>query len=121
MKRNLYLILALLFVGSMQLSAQQMVVVAGESSNTHWEYPYDDAKITFSDGQMLFHLKGKVTNTYNIKDIERIYFFVYDAAVDAMPTAETMSYSSHKEEVSNNITAETINTKFANPRGNPIY
>ena len=112
MRRNLYLILALLFVGSMQLSAQQMVVVAGESSNTHWEYPYDDAKITFSDGQMLFHLKGKVTNTYNIKDIERIYFFVYDAAVDAMPTAETMSYSSHKEEVSINANPGTLVTIY---------
>ena len=84
MKRNLYLLFALLLAGTLNMSAQQMVVVAGESSNTHWEYPYDDAKITFSDGQMLFHLKGKVTNTYNIKDIERIYFFVYDAVGSAL-------------------------------------
>ena len=39
-------------------------------------------------------------------------FFVYDAAVDAMPTAKTMSYSSHKEEVSINANPGTLVTIY---------
>ena len=102
MKRNLYLILALLFAGSMQMRAQQMVVVTGEGETTHTEYPYEKANITFSNGQMLFHFDGKVAKTYNIKDIEKIYFYVDDATVDAMPSPDAVSYSSHREELTIN-------------------
>ena len=102
MKRNIYLILALLFAGSMQLRAQQMVVVTGAGETTHTEYPYEKAKITFSNGQMLFHFDGKVAKTYNIKDIGKIYFYVENAAVDAMSSPDEVSYSSHHEELTVN-------------------
>ena len=44
MKRNLYLILALLFVGSMQLSAQQMAVAFNNGGELMLEEDYDYTK-----------------------------------------------------------------------------
>lgn len=106
MKRNIYLILALLFMGAVQVRAQQMAVVTAEGTTEHAAYPYEKAKITFSNGQMLFHYDGKVTNTYNIKDIKQIFFYV-TGAVDSMPNANTITYSSLKEELNINTAPGT--------------
>ena len=112
MKRNIYLILALLFMGVVQVRAQQMAVVTLEGTTEHAEYPYEKAKITFSDGQMLFHYDGKVTNTYNIKDIKQIFFYI-TGAVDSMPNANAITYSSLREELNVNAAPGTAITIYS--------
>lgn len=101
MKRNLYLILALLFVGSMQLSAQQMAVAFNNGGELMLEedYDYTKCKITFSNGEMLFQVNEKVIETIEIKDISRIYFYDVDASVDAMQGDEPATYSAAREEL----------------------
>ena len=49
MKRNLYLILALLLLGVVQVRAQQIAVVTADKTTEYGHYPYDNAKITFSN------------------------------------------------------------------------
>lgn len=99
MKRNLYLILALLFVDSMQLSAQQMAVAFNNGGELMLEEDYTKCKITFSNGEMLFHVNEKVIETIEIKDISRIYFYDVDASVDAMQGDEPATYSVAREEL----------------------
>ena len=55
MKRNLYLILALLLLGVVQVRAQQIAVVTADKTTEYAQWPYESAKITFTNGQMLFH------------------------------------------------------------------
>ncbi len=99
MKRNLYLILALLFVGSMQLSAQQMAVAFNNGGELMLEEDYTKCKITFSNGEMLFQVNEKVIETIEIKDISRIYFYEVNASVDAMQGDELATYSVAREEL----------------------
>ena len=99
MKRNLYLILALLFVDSMQLSAQQMAVAFNNGGELMLEEDYTKCKITFSNGEMLFQVNEKVIETIEIKDISRIYFYDVDASVDAMQGDEPATYSAAREEL----------------------
>lgn len=99
MKRNLYLILALLFVGSMQLSAQQMAVAFNNGGELMLEEDYTKCKITFSNGEMLFLVNEKVIETIEIKDISRIYFYGVDGSVDAMQGDEPATYSVARDEL----------------------
>ncbi len=103
MKRNLHLILALLFMGTMQVSAQQMAVVTSEGTTEYTHRPYTSGKITFADGKMLFHYDGKVIGTHNIKDISRIYFFE-TRGIDAVQDKQPITYSPTAEELHINAT-----------------
>ena len=101
MKRNLYLILALLLLGVVQVRAQQIAVVTADKTTEYGHYPYDNAKITFSNGQMLFHYDGNVVGTFNIKDVEKLFFYI-TGSVDEIQKNKVVSYSSDCEELSVN-------------------
>lgn len=101
MKRNLYLILALLLLGVAQVRAQQIAVVTTDKTTEYGHYPYDNAKITFSNGQMLFHYDGNVVGTFNIKDVEKLFFYI-TGSVDEIQKNKVVSYSSDCEELSVN-------------------
>lgn len=101
MKRNLYLILALLLLGVVQVRAQQIAVVATDKTTEYGHYPYDNAKITFSNGQMLFHYDGNVVGTFNIKDVEKLFFYL-TGSMDEIQKNKVVSYSSDCEELSVN-------------------
>ncbi len=101
MKRNLYLILALLLLGVVQVRAQQIAVVATDKTTEYGHYPYDNAKITFSNGQMLFHYDGNVVGTFNIKDVEKLFFYL-TGSMDEIQKNKVVTYSSDCEELSVN-------------------
>lgn len=115
MKRNLYLILALLFMGAVQVSAQQMAVALGNGDEVTFDEDIATAKITFSNGQMLFHVGNTVKETINIKDIDRLFFYGVQGSVDAMPNAQIAIYSAASEELTVNAQAgTTVNVYHAN-------
>ena len=101
MKRSLNLILALLLLGVVQVRAQQIAVVTADKTTEYGHYPYDNAKITFSNGQMLFHYDGNVVGTFNIKDVEKLFFYI-TGSVDKIQKNKVVSYSSDCEELSVN-------------------
>ena len=98
MKRNLYLILALLFMGTMQMSAQQMAVLLGDGGEVKFDEDITTSKITFSNGQMLFHVGNTVKSTISIKNVSRMFFYGVQS-VDAMPSDEVATYSAAREEL----------------------
>lgn len=99
MKRPVYLFLAILFASAMPLRAQQMAVALSDGNELKFEENYTSCKITFSDGQMLFHVDGAVKNTIGVKDINRIYFYSVDANVDELLGKEVVAYSAATEEL----------------------
>ena len=101
MKRNLYLILALLLLEVAQVRAQQIAVVTTDKTTEYGYYPYDNAKITFSNGQMLFHYDGNVVGTFNIKDVEKLFFYL-TGSMDEIQKNKVVAYSSDCEELSVN-------------------
>ena len=101
MKRNFYLFFVLLLLGVVQARAQQIAVVTADKTTEYGHYPYDNAKITFSNGQMLFHYDGNVVGTFNIKDVEKLFFYI-TGSVDKIQTNKVVSYSSDCEELSVN-------------------
>lgn len=101
MKRNFYLFFVLLLLGVVQARAQQIAVVTADKTTEYGYYPYDNAKITFSNGQMLFHYDGNVVGTFNIKDVEKLFFYI-TGSVDKIQKNKVVSYSSDCEELSVN-------------------
>lgn len=101
MKRNFYLFFVLLLLGVVQVRAQQIAVVTADKTTEYGHYPYDNAKITFSNGQMLFHYDGNVVGTFNIKDVEKLFFYI-TGSVDKIQKNKVVSYSSDCEELSVN-------------------
>lgn len=102
MKRNLYIVFTLLFAATTQMSAQQMAVSLTTGEAISFEYDPSACKITFSGGQMLFHANGEVKNSYNIKEIQRIFFYGGAGNVDTMPHEQVITYSSATEELNIN-------------------
>lgn len=102
MKRNLYLIFALLFAATTQMSAQQMTVSLTTGGDISFEHNPSACKITFSGGQMLFHVNGEVKDSYSIKDIQRIFFYGVQGNVDDTPHKQAITYSSVTEELNIN-------------------
>ena len=98
MKRNIYLLLALLFAGSLQLKAQKMVVAFNNSTEVFLDEDITTSKITFSGGKMLFYVNGAVKNTFEIKDIKRIYTFRY-SSVEALDMPHKMAYLSATQQL----------------------
>lgn len=113
MKRNLYLILALLFMGTMQMSAQQMAVLLGDGGEVQFEEDITTSKITFSNGQMLFHVGNTVKSTISIKNVSRMFFYGVQS-VDAMPSDEVATYSAARQELTVNAKpGATVNVYHA--------
>lgn len=98
MKRNLCLALALLLVGAVQVKAQQIAVVTDKGTTEFSKWPYELAKITFSNGQALFHYDNQVVNVFDIKDINKIVFYT-TSDVAVTPDTEPIAYSSLTEEL----------------------
>lgn len=119
MKRNLYLILALLLLGVVQVRAQQIAVVTTDKTTEYGHYPYDNAKITFSNGQMLFHYDGNVVGTFNIKDVEKLFFYI-TGSVDKIQKNKVVSYSSDCEELSVNSPVGTSVVVVYHVNGNRV-
>ena len=98
MKQHIYFILLLVLMCTVQVKAQQMAVVTADGTTEFSHHPYTSAKITFTNGQLLFHYNGEVTGTYKIKDINRIYFYETNA-IDAVGNSRMIEYSSATEEL----------------------
>ena len=98
MKRA-YIFLAILLASVVQMRAQQLAVAFNDGGEVKFEENYTSCKITFSNGQMLFHVDGAVKNTIGIKDISRIYFYGVDAHVDEMQNKDIVKYSAVTEEL----------------------
>lgn len=114
MKRNLYLLLALFFMGTMQMSAQQMAVLLGDGGEVQFEEDITTSKITFANGQMLFHVGNTVKSTISIKDVSRIYFYGILGSVDAMAGEEVATYSAARQELTVNAKpGATVNVYHA--------
>ena len=108
MRQNLYLILALLLMGTVQVNAQQMAVALGDGGEVKFEEDIATARITFSNGQMFFHVGNVVKSTINIKDINRLYFYGVHGSVDTMTGAEVSTYSAASEELTVNAQPGTM-------------
>lgn len=104
MKRNVYLILALLFLGVAQVSAQQMVVHANDGGEIRFEeLDYTLCKMTFSNGEMQFLVGGTVKNTMKIKEIRRISFYGLQSGIEAVADEDSIVYSSDAEVLFTNV------------------
>lgn len=99
MKRRICFFLAMLFASVVQMQAQQIAVAFNDGTEVKFEENYTSCKITFSSGQMLFHIDGAVKNTIGIKDISHIYFYDVDAHVDEMQNKNIVKYSATTEEL----------------------
>ena len=107
MKRNLYLIFALLLLGVAQARAQQIAVTFNDGGMFQFDKNPGDCKITFSNGQMLFHVNGAVKSTIAIKDIQRMVFYAYHASVDDMETKDNIVYNPVSAELVANVAPGT--------------
>lgn len=95
MKQRFYLILMALFMGAVQVRAQQLEVqTVNEAAPKVYKYAPEACKITFSGGKMLFHHQGTVVDTYEIKDIQRISFYADASSVADLRVANGIVYSS---------------------------
>ena len=99
MKRNLYLLFALLLAGAVQVKAQQIAVTLNDGDMWQLDKYPSDCKITFSNGQMLFHVNDVVESTIAIKDIKRMFFYAYDASVDDMKVKNRIVYNPIREDL----------------------
>lgn len=112
MKRRIYILLAIALASVVQMSAQQMAVALNGGNELKFEENYTSCKITFSNGQMLFHIDGTVKNTIGIKDIDRIYFYTIDASVDEVLDDDVVAYSAATEELVAHAQPGTIVTVY---------
>lgn len=93
MKRRIYILLAIVIASVVQMRAQQMAVALSGGNELKFEENYTSCKITFSNGQMLFHVDGMVKSTISVKDINHIYFYTIDTSVDEMSGDDVVAYS----------------------------
>ena len=108
MKRNLYLLFALLLTGTLNMSAQQLAVTLNDGGMWQFdEYP-GICKITFSNGQMLFHVNDAVESTIAIKDIQRMVFYAYHASVDDMEVRKRIVYNPNCEDLVADVAPGTV-------------
>lgn len=90
--------LALLLLGVVQARAQKMVVALNDGNEIMLDEAVGSCKITFADGQMLFHVDNTVKKTFGIKDVQRIYSPRY-SSVDALDAKMKIAYYPADEEV----------------------
>lgn len=91
--KYLHFLFVFLFVGIAQAQAQQVIVHAVDGETKFEELDYASCKITFSDGQMQFHVGDEVKSTFAIKDIQRISFYGLQSDIEAMPNEAILTYS----------------------------
>jgi hypothetical protein len=108
MKRNLYLLFALLLTGTLNMSAQQLAVTLNDGGMRQFDENPGICKITFSNGQMLFHVNDAVESTIAIKDIQRMVFYAYHASVDDMETKDNIVYNPVSAELVANVAPGTV-------------
>lgn len=108
MKRNLYLMLALLLTGTLNMSAQQLAVTLNDGGMRQFNEIHGICKITFSNGQMLFHVNDAVESTIAIKDIKRMFFYAYDASVDDMEVRKRIVYNPIYEDLVADVAPGTV-------------
>ena len=99
MKRRTYIFFAILFVAVAQMKAQQIAVEFNDGGEVKFEECYTHSKVTFSNGQMMFHVDGAVKSTIDIKDVSRIYFYDVNARVDEVQDKDVVAYSATTEEL----------------------
>ena len=97
MKRYIYLILMLLLAEVVQ--AQQIAVMFKGGGGVELNESPNDCKITFSDGQMLFHVNGKIDCTFDIKEIQHAVFYAYQTSVDEMEAKGVIRYNPASDEL----------------------
>ena len=97
MKRRTYIFFAILFVAVAQMKAQQIAVEFNDGGEVKFEECYTHSKVTFSNGQMMFHVDGAVESTIDIKDVNRIYFYGSNAHIGEVLDKEPMVYSADAE------------------------
>ena len=100
--------LVLFLLGVVQARAQQIAVTFNDGGMSQFdEYYPGDCKITFSNGQMLFHVNGALDCTIAIKDIQRMVFYAYHASVDDMEAKNSIVYNPVSAELVANVAPGT--------------
>lgn len=112
MKRNLYLILALLLLGVVQVRAQEQFVITVENKkgglNELWSSsPIGACKLTFVDGQMRFLEGDAVKATFNIKDLSGLNFSI-SQDIESVTAKNRMVYTASSEELMVNTQPGTL-------------
>lgn len=112
MKRNLYLILALLLLGVVQVRAQEEFVITVEDKNGGvnelWSSSSIGAcKLTFVDGQMRFHEGDAVKATFNIKDLSGLKFYT-SQDIESVTAKNMVVYTEATEELMVNALPGTL-------------
>ena len=111
MKRNLYLMLALLLAGAVQVKAQDFVITVKDKSGATTELwsssSVSACKLTFADGQMKFHEGDAVKSTFKIKDIAGMGFYT-SQGVESAVAGTGVSYASVTEELVVNAVPGTV-------------
>lgn len=108
MKRNLYLLFALLLAGTLNMSAQQLAVTLNDGGMRQFDGYPGISKITFSNGQILFHVNDAVESTIAIKDIKRMFFYADDASVDDMEVRKRIVYNPIYEDLVADVAPGTV-------------
>ena len=99
----------------MQMSAQQLGVLLSDGGEIKFDEDIAASKITFSNGQMLFHVGNTVKSTIDIKEIDRLFFYGVQGNVDTMPGEELATYSAARQELTVNAQpGTTVNVYHAN-------
>ena len=108
MKQRAYIFLAVLFAVVAQMRAQQMVVALNDGAEVKFEENYTSSKITFSNGQMIFHVDGVVKSAIDNKDVHRIYFYDVNAHVGEVQDKDLVAYSAATEELIAHVQPGTV-------------
>ena len=111
MKRNLYLLFALLLTGAVQVKAQGFVITVKDKSGAATELwsssSVSACKLTFADGQMKFHEGDAVKSTFKIKDIAGMGFYT-SQGVESAVAAAGVSYAAATEQLVVNAASGTV-------------
>lgn len=93
MNKFFYLLLASLFM-VLQVRAQQMIVHTNDGSEINFkEVDYGNCKLTFSNGEMRFHVGDAVKKTIEIKSIQRMSFYGLQSNVKILANGTPITYS----------------------------
>lgn len=112
MKRNLYLILALLLLGVVQVRAQEVfVITVGDKNggeNELWSSSsINNCKLTFANGQMMFYEDGAVKATFNVKDLFGMHFSI-SQDIESVTARNKVVYTAASEELMVNTQPGTL-------------
>lgn len=116
MKRNLYLLFALLLAGVVQMKAQDFVITVKDKSGATTELWSNSSigacKLTFVNGQMKFHEGDVVKSTFKIKDMAGMGFYTSQGVESAVAGAG-VSYAAATEQLVVNAVPGTVVTVYS--------